>query len=184
MGWSRPASAATRCRRCISPLRQRMIEDMTVRNLMEKTRNDYLQVSVESITDQQSGIVLSAIGEASPAHWPEKTWCERPEADEFASALLSTGPHPDLAPEQQIFNPFIGSWNLLVTWYGEDGRATRYGRGESHFAWVLGGAPCRTGGSSDGARRVLCVRYVCRERIASLPAATLARHTAHLAMSL
>ena len=26
----------------ISPLRQRMIEDMTVRNFMEKTRNDYI----------------------------------------------------------------------------------------------------------------------------------------------
>jgi hypothetical protein len=27
----------------ISPLRQRMIEDMTVRNFVEKTRNDYIQ---------------------------------------------------------------------------------------------------------------------------------------------
>jgi integrase/recombinase XerD len=27
----------------ISPLRQRMIEDMTVRNLSEKTRNDYIR---------------------------------------------------------------------------------------------------------------------------------------------
>ena len=27
----------------ISPLRQRMIEDMTVRNFIEKTRNDYIR---------------------------------------------------------------------------------------------------------------------------------------------
>jgi integrase/recombinase XerD len=27
----------------ISPLRQRMIEDMTVRNFSEKTRNDYIR---------------------------------------------------------------------------------------------------------------------------------------------
>ena len=27
----------------ISPLRQRMIEDMSVRNLVEKTRNDYIR---------------------------------------------------------------------------------------------------------------------------------------------
>jgi integrase/recombinase XerD len=27
----------------ISPLRQRMIEDMTVRNFVEKTRNDYIR---------------------------------------------------------------------------------------------------------------------------------------------
>ena len=29
----------------ISPLRQRMIEDMTVRNFGEKTRNDYIRTS-------------------------------------------------------------------------------------------------------------------------------------------
>jgi len=96
-------------------------------------------MSVESIIDHQTGIVLSPIGEATPSHWQAKTWCERPEADEFAGALLSTGPHPDLPAEQLIFNPFIRSWDLLVTWYGEDGRATWHGRGEWHFAWVLGG---------------------------------------------
>jgi hypothetical protein len=45
-----------------------------------------------------------------------------PEANAVATSLLSPGPHPELLPEQQIFAPFIGSWDLLVTWYGVDGR--------------------------------------------------------------
>jgi hypothetical protein len=62
-----------------------------------------------------------------------------PDANALAVALLSPGPHPDLLPEQQIFAPFIGSWDLLVTWYGNDSRAVRRERGEWHFAWVLEG---------------------------------------------
>lgn len=50
--------------------------------------------------------------------------------------LLSHGPHPDVA--DRLFEPFIGSWDLLVTWFGEDGE-TRTMDGEWHFAWVLEG---------------------------------------------
>ena len=32
----------------ISPLRRRMIEDMTVRNFVEKTRNDYNRLMTQS----------------------------------------------------------------------------------------------------------------------------------------
>jgi hypothetical protein len=52
--------------------------------------------------------------------------------------LVSDGPHPDLAPDDRIFEPFIGSWDLVVTWYDGD-RVTRTLDGEWHFAWVLEG---------------------------------------------
>jgi hypothetical protein len=38
----------------ISPLRRRMIEDMTVRNFVEKTRNDYIVHEIAP-TSQASG---------------------------------------------------------------------------------------------------------------------------------
>ena len=38
----------------ISPLRRRMIEDMTVRNFVEKTRNDYIR-HVKTFTASSSG---------------------------------------------------------------------------------------------------------------------------------
>jgi hypothetical protein len=80
-------------------------------------------------------------------------------SDIFASALMSSGPHPDLPAEHQIFGPFIGSWDLVVTWYAADGSIRRRENGEWHFAWVLEGravqdvwiVPPRTerGGHSD-----------------------------------
>jgi hypothetical protein len=57
----------------------------------------------------------------------------------FSEVLVSAGPHPDLPAEQQIFAPFVGSWDLLVTWYDEGGAVRRQERGEWHFAWVLEG---------------------------------------------
>lgn len=61
------------------------------------------------------------------------------EPDLFAAALVSAGPHPDLPAEQRIFAPFIGSWDLIVTWYAEDGTVRRRENGEWHFAWILEG---------------------------------------------
>jgi len=57
----------------------------------------------------------------------------------FLSALVSQEPHPDLPLEQRIFAPFIGSWDLVVTWYAEDGSIRRRENGEWHFSWVLEG---------------------------------------------
>lgn len=57
----------------------------------------------------------------------------------FGDALLSAGPHPDIPPEQQIFAPFIGSWDLIVRWFDEAGGLSREERGEWHFAWILEG---------------------------------------------
>lgn len=57
----------------------------------------------------------------------------------FSTALLSEGPHPSIPPEQRIFAPFIGSWELLVRWFDEDGKLAREEQGEWHFAWILEG---------------------------------------------
>jgi hypothetical protein len=52
--------------------------------------------------------------------------------------LLSNGPHEDLSPADRLFEPFIGSWDLDITWY-DRGAVTRRAKGEWHFAWVLEG---------------------------------------------
>lgn len=57
----------------------------------------------------------------------------------LANVLISAAPHPDLPQEHRIFEPFIGSWDLIVTWYGDEGAVTRRERGEWHFARVLEG---------------------------------------------
>ena len=57
----------------------------------------------------------------------------------FGTALLSDGPHPSVPPEQQIFAPFIGSWDLTVSWFDEAGGLSREEQGEWHFAWILEG---------------------------------------------
>ena len=59
------------------------------------------------------------------------------EASAFCRALRSDA--PSLPDHAQIFAPFIGSWDLVVRWYGEAGRVTRTEAGEWHFAWVLEG---------------------------------------------
>lgn len=57
----------------------------------------------------------------------------------FTASLISAGPHHAIPSEQQIFAPFIGSWDLLVRWFDEAGKLTREDRGEWHFAWILEG---------------------------------------------
>jgi hypothetical protein len=59
--------------------------------------------------------------------------------DLFANALLSAEPHPDIPAEHRIFEPFIGSWELVVTWYDAQGGVHRQEQGEWHFARVLEG---------------------------------------------
>lgn len=47
-------------------------------------------------------------------------------------------PHPDIPADQRIFSPFIGNWDLTVTWYRNDVQVRREA-GEWHFTWVLEG---------------------------------------------
>ena len=57
----------------------------------------------------------------------------------FAAALVSDRPHGAIPPEDQIFAPFIGSWDLVVSWFDSAGALSRRQDGEWHFAWVLEG---------------------------------------------
>jgi hypothetical protein len=57
----------------------------------------------------------------------------------FADVLVSAAPHPDIPVEARIFEPFVGSWDLVVRWYGGDGGVAREERAEWHFARILEG---------------------------------------------
>ena len=57
----------------------------------------------------------------------------------FSEALISALPHDAIPPGQRIFEPFIGSWDLVVSWYGPDGSLERRQDGEWHFERVLEG---------------------------------------------
>jgi len=52
--------------------------------------------------------------------------------------LAAPGPYPQDEDKLGLFGRFIGSWDLEGTWYQPDG-SRRTGRGEWHFAWILGG---------------------------------------------
>jgi hypothetical protein len=47
--------------------------------------------------------------------------------------LAASGPD-----KPALYSPLIGSWDVDVTWYEQDG-STKKGTGEWHFAWILGG---------------------------------------------
>lgn len=57
----------------------------------------------------------------------------------FADSLISAAPHAEIPEEQRIFAPFIGDWDLIVSWFDETGKLTRREQGEWHFAWILEG---------------------------------------------
>lgn len=57
----------------------------------------------------------------------------------FAASLVSEGPHADIPAEHRIFQPFIGDWDLVVSWFDETGKLRRRERGEWHFSWILEG---------------------------------------------
>ncbi len=52
--------------------------------------------------------------------------------------LASSGPFPGLEDKLMLYGRFVGSWDLRVAWFKPTG-TTISGRGEWHFAWILGG---------------------------------------------
>jgi hypothetical protein len=61
------------------------------------------------------------------------------DSQAFAAALLSSGPNTEVPAKDQIFAPFIGSWDLIVRWHDAAGQVTRQEQGEWYFSWVLEG---------------------------------------------
>ncbi|HEU4948826.1 MAG TPA: hypothetical protein VFT31_16890 [Kribbella sp.] len=57
----------------------------------------------------------------------------------LASLMTSESPRPELADALSPFAPLIGSWDLDVTYYAEDGTVVRETKGEWHFSWALDG---------------------------------------------
>ena len=54
----------------------------------------------------------------------------------FTDALLASA--PDRAEKMMLYGQFVGSWDLVVTEFHDDG-TTRVRPGEWHFAWALEG---------------------------------------------
>ncbi len=52
--------------------------------------------------------------------------------------IAASGPLAEHAEKLMLYGQFVGAWEVEATWYGQNGR-TRTGRGEWHFAWILGG---------------------------------------------
>jgi hypothetical protein len=53
----------------------------------------------------------------------------------FLDALAAAGPAPDRAGKMNLYGRFIGSWELDVTEFRDDG-TTRRRPGEWHFGWI------------------------------------------------
>ena len=56
----------------------------------------------------------------------------------FVDALYATGPSPDRAGKMDLYGWLVGSWDLDVTEFRDDGSKLRR-PGEWHFAWALEG---------------------------------------------
>ncbi len=57
----------------------------------------------------------------------------------FIDRLVSEAASPDIPEDQRLFEPLVGSWDLVVTWYDRAGAVTRRENGEWHFVRVLNG---------------------------------------------
>jgi hypothetical protein len=76
----------------------------------------------------------------------------------LAGLMVSDAPRPEFAEAFRPFVPLIGSWDLEVSWYDDDGAVTRQTKGEWHFAWALDGravadiwiTPSRAARPTDG----------------------------------
>jgi hypothetical protein len=54
-------------------------------------------------------------------------------------ALAAHAAHPERRSRMHAFGQFVGSWDLDVRWYGDDGELLHATTGEWHFGWILGG---------------------------------------------
>ncbi len=52
--------------------------------------------------------------------------------------VAASGPFAEYAEKLMLYGRFVGSWEIDATWY-EQGGGRRKGKGEWHFAWILGG---------------------------------------------
>ena len=52
--------------------------------------------------------------------------------------LAATSRSPDIKPDDDLYGFLIGSWELEVVAYPDDGDVT-YSTGEAHFTWILDG---------------------------------------------
>lgn len=85
---------------------------------------------------------------------------------DFLATLTSPGPDAEKADGLNLFGQFVGSWDLVVTDYGEDG-TTSSTSGEWHFGWVLAGraiadvwiCPRRTSSGRSPGKHGVSIRF-------------------------
>ncbi|MGE5343959.1 MAG: hypothetical protein ACM3SY_21005 [Candidatus Omnitrophota bacterium] len=51
--------------------------------------------------------------------------------------LSAPGPFEEYSDKLHLYGQFVGSWDIDAVWYEPNGQ--RKGKGEWHFAWILGG---------------------------------------------
>lgn len=61
-----------------------------------------------------------------------------PRALSLLAASGSPEPGSPAGKEADLYGPLVGSWDIVSTWFDKD-RPGRQGRGEWHFARILGG---------------------------------------------
>ena len=79
----------------------------------------------------------------APKPWLEReaaacVQASRARGDSFPATLLSAERSPAIPPADDLYGWLIGSWELEVTAYDDEGDVT-HSTGEAHFAWVLEG---------------------------------------------
>jgi hypothetical protein len=57
----------------------------------------------------------------------------------IASLLCADGPYPRLRDELMLFGQFVGTWNMQVEFFGDNGECIYRQPGQWSFAWVLDG---------------------------------------------
>jgi hypothetical protein len=69
---------------------------------------------------------------------PAPTAGAKDPLSDLISALWASRPHASLGKQAQLFDRFVGTWDLDCVLYGVDGKTTR-SSGEWIFGWVLDG---------------------------------------------
>jgi hypothetical protein len=57
---------------------------------------------------------------------------------DMVTALQATGPHPSLGDQAKVFGRFVGPWDVALTNFSKDGKAT-HRSGELIVGWVMDG---------------------------------------------
>ena len=102
-----------------------------------KRRPHPLRVDRRRAAERDRALYGRADG-SGPARDAEGIGTQRRMTSAFLDALGADGPSADRAGKMDLYGRFVGSWDLDVRQFSEDGRERRRA-GEWHFGWALEG---------------------------------------------